>query len=527
MSTRTATRQMTLPAPGPLPQVILALLGGFVIFGFLLASIVVGYGWYYAGRIFPGVSVAGVDLSGLVPGEASALLSQTLSYPEAGHIIFQGEKVWVAKPVEVGLILDAQTSALAAYNLGRQGDPISRLVDRFDSWYSGRDLAPLLFYDERVAYAYLASIAEQVDEPMVEASLSVVGTDVMATPGQIGRSLDYEATLAPLEAHLIGMTDGLLPIVMREHPPLILDANQAAEIARQILSQPLTIEAPDPEDDDPGPWTFDQQTLAGMITINRDESPDGAGYQVGLNAESLRSFFDSIVAELERQSADARFIFNDDTRQLEVIQPAVIGRRLDVDATIQQINQQVASGEHTVALVFDYTNPQVLSDATAEQLGITELVSAETSYFYGSSSGRIQNIQTAASRFHGLLIPPGATFSMADVLGDVSLDNGYAEALIIFGNRTIKGVGGGVCQVSTTLFRTVFFGGFPVAERYSHAYRVSYYEQTASGSVNPKLAGLDATVFVPVVDFKFTNDTPYWLLMETYVNPRPSLGGGE
>ena len=109
---------------------------------------------------------------------------------------------------------------------------------------------------------------------------------------------------------------------------------------------------------------------------------------------------------------------------------------------------------------------------------------------------------------------------MGDALGDVSLDTGYAEALIIYGNRTIQGVGGGVCQVSTTLFRTAFFGGYPVVERYPHAYRVSYYEYTAGGDVDPDLAGLDATVFTPVVDFRFTNDTPYWLLMETYVNVR-------
>jgi vancomycin resistance protein YoaR len=97
------------------------------------------------------------------------------------------------------------------------------------------------------------------------------------------------------------------------------------------------------------------------------------------------------------------------------------------------------------------------------------------------------------------------------------LDNGYAEALIIYGNRTIKGVGGGVCQVSTTLFRTVFFGGYPIIERHPHAYRVGYYEQMANSQSDPDLAGLDATVFVPVVDFRFTNDTPNWLLMETYV----------
>ena len=108
---------------------------------------------------------------------------------------------------------------------------------------------------------------------------------------------------------------------------------------------------------------------------------------------------------------------------------------------------------------------------------------------------------------------------MADALGDISLDNGYAEALIIAGGQTITGVGGGVCQVSTTLFRAAFFAGLPIVERYSHAYRVSYYERIAGGGINAKLAGLDATVYVPVVDFKFVNDTPNWILMETYVNP--------
>jgi vancomycin resistance protein YoaR len=116
------------------------------------------------------------------------------------------------------------------------------------------------------------------------------------------------------------------------------------------------------------------------------------------------------------------------------------------------------------------------------------------------------------------MIAPGETFSMGATMGDVSLENGFAEALIIYGGRTIKGVGGGVCQVSTTLFRGVFNIGLPVLERYSHAYRVSYYEMTASGAVDPNLAGLDATVYFPLVDFKFKNDTPHWILMETYVS---------
>jgi vancomycin resistance protein YoaR len=174
-------------------------------------------------------------------------------------------------------------------------------------------------------------------------------------------------------------------------------------------------------------------------------------------------------------------------------------------------------GEHNIPLALAYTQPAVMSGATAESLGVTGLVSEESTYFRGSSSERIQNIQAASARFHGLLIAPGETFSMAEALGDISLENGFAEALIISNGRTIKGVGGGVCQVSTTLFRTVFFGGYPILERTPHAYRVGYYEQSTYG-YDSNMAGLDATVFVPLVDFRFINDTPYWLLMETYVN---------
>jgi vancomycin resistance protein YoaR len=255
-----------------------------------------------------------------------------------------------------------------------------------------------------------------------------------------------------------------------------------------------------------------------MLTIERVQSSEGARYQVGLSQEALNTYLSALVPDIDRQPNNTRFIFNDDTRQLEVIQPATIGRSMDITATLQDIQAKVLQGQHTVPLILKYAKPDVGDDATGQQLGITELVTAYTSYFRGSSEERLQNIKIAAANFHGLLVPPGAIFSMASAMGNVSLDNGYSEAWIIFGGRTIKGVGGGVCQVSTTLFRTAFYAGLPIIERHPHAYRVGYYEQTRTGT-NPDLAGLDATVFVPMVDFKFQNDTPYWLLMETYFNP--------
>ncbi|HNT24211.1 MAG TPA: VanW family protein [Anaerolineales bacterium] len=505
--------------PSSLGQALAALVLGLALFLFLVLLVPVVYGMSYAGRIFQGVSVNGVDVSGLTTQEAADHLSQSISYPFTGRVVFQdGAKIWVASPNDLGMFLDAQTSALAAYNVGRAGGALQRLGDRVRTWTSGVDLAPVFIFDERAAEIYLKGIAAEVDRSIIEASLGVSGVDVVVRSGQIGRTMDVPAALDALSLQLPTMTDGIIPLVVVETAPIILDVSAQAELARNILSAPLVLQVPSATASDPGPWTFEPDALAAMLAIERVNVNGLEQYQVGISSQALRTFLEGIAPSLVQYPENARFIFNDETRQLDLLQGASIGRSLDVETTITLINQKLAEGVHTLELDMEYTNPAVTDDATAEQLGIGEAVSVYTSYFYGSSAERIQNISIASARFHGLLVAPGQTFSMASTLGDVSLDTGYTEALIIYGDRTIQGVGGGVCQVSTTLFRTVFFGGYQIDQRYAHAYRVSYYEMNANGSINPNLAGLDATVFAPVVDFKFTNDTPYWLLMETYVD---------
>jgi vancomycin resistance protein YoaR len=522
MSTISTARRRTEheAPPSALFLGLLALMGGVALFIVLLMALAFSYDLSYKGQVYSGVWMGGVDLSGLTTEQAAERLSASLAFPQTGRIVLQdSSEVWVLRPGDLGLSLDAQASARMAYSLGRQGNPLRRLIDKFAAWYSGRSLPPLLVYDERLARNYLSGIATQVDRPTIEASLDMQGTTVTAVPGQIGRKVDISATLNELSAQMRTLTDGIIPLKVVDTPPDVLDATQQAEQARQILSAPLVLQIPDASEGDPGPWTIEPQQVAEWLAIEKMDGPQGPQYQLGLRSNPLRRFLDDQAAALARNPENARFVFNDETRQLEVLQPSITGRSLNVEASLQAVTEKILQGEHNVSLSFEYTQPEVSSDATAEQLGITELVSSHTSYFRGSSSERIHNIATAAARFHGLLVPPGAVFSMADAMGDVSLDTGFAEALIIFGGQTIEGVGGGVCQVSTTLFRTAFFGGYPIVERHPHAYRVGYYEQTAQGW-DQDLAGLDATVYVPQVDFKFKNDTPYWLLMETYVNER-------
>ncbi|MCC6147849.1 MAG: VanW family protein [Anaerolineaceae bacterium] len=500
-------------------QALLALMLGFAAFFFLAVFWLAGFQIWNLGKIYPGVNVAGVQVGGLNPAEAAAKIAREITFPQSGHILLSdGDKTWAVTPLETGLFLDAETSAKTAFSYGRSGSLLRRLDEQFRARQDNVTLPPNLIFDQRMAFKYLAALAAEVNQPLIEPSISIENASVAIHAGQPGRTVDIPATLEILTAQMQTLRDGIVPLTVTIDQPATMDLEAQAELARHILAEPLVFSLP-PGQEGAGPWSIEPADVAAMLVFEHVQKDQSTQYQVALSSQKLREFLTKLAPQLQLDPAEARFIFNDDTRQLELIQPAVIGRALDIENSLNNVQAKVLAGEHTLALDLVLTPPRITDQATAEQLGITGLVHAETSYFYGSDAARVQNIEAAASRFHGLLIAPGETFSMAGALGDISLDNGYAEALIIYGNQTIKGVGGGVCQVSTTLFRTAFFAGFPIVERYAHAYRVSYYEKTAGNQIDPNLAGLDATVFVPLVDLKFTNDTPHWLLMETYVSP--------
>ena len=502
--------------PSALLQILAALIGGLVLFLVAVEAISSGYQLLFSGRVFPGISMAGVDLSTMTPDQASAALNQRLTYATNGRIVFRdGDQVWVATPAELGVTFDAGTSVQRAYRLGRQGGLLNSLANQLNAWQGGLELAPVIVFDARVAGHYLQDIAAKINTPVVEANLEVKGTDVLYTPGQVGRLLNVDKTLAALLVQLKTFQDGEIPLVIEEQSPQVVDAAAQAQTVRQALSGPVTLSIADAQSGDPGPWTIDVSQLVEMVTIGRAQTDGKWSYSISVDTHAIEQLLGQIAATVNRGSTNARFYFDDSSRQLVLVQAAVTGRTLDVQAATSAIAQKLLQGEHSIPLALMIVQPAVRDDSTAASLGITGLVQAYTSYFRGSSAARLQNIQSASSRFYGLLIPPNTTFSMGQAIGDISLDNGYAEALIIYNGKTITGVGGGVCQVSTTLFRTAFYGGYPIVERHEHAYRVYYYEQTPTGT-DPNLAGLDATVYFPLVDMKFTNDRPFWLLMETY-----------
>lgn len=508
-----------------LRQLIPAIPLGLILFLIVSAILVYASLARYKDRILPGVNIGGVDVSELTREEAYNRLLTELPYTTEGSILLTyNDQSWLVKPIELGFMLDPISSVDIAMQYGRGKFFLLDWLDQLFAERNGVSFAPVVFYDQRTAFNYLQNLANTIDNSVMEANLGLQGTEVIIRSGQVGRELDITATLQLVHVPLTMLQDAVVPLVVKETPPMILDVSEQAEIAKSILSQPFVMALPQNSTPTAGPWQFEPTELANLLTFVPKTDAANAQYEIALNRDMLRQYLDSLSPSLKVEPVNPRFVFNDETQLLELIEPAVIGRELNIEASIDAIAATALTGKHTVELVFDENKPAVTDDMTGEELGITELFhEEEISYFYGSAASRVQNIATAAARFHGLLIPPHTTFSMGDALGDVTLDAGYTEALIIYGNSTITGVGGGVCQVSTTLFRAAFFAGFPIEERYAHAYRVSYYEMVRDGSTNPQFAGLDATVYTPLVDFKFTNDTDNWLLMETYVGNYYSL----
>lgn len=474
------------------------------LLAFLGASgLLLTYEVWCADRIYPGVWVEDVPVGGLRLEEAARRIQERLTVPFVRLV--GPEQTWDAPAADIGLQLLADATARAAFQVGRgpEDGPITHLL----LLIGGRSVAPILIFDESVARLYLQALAKGIDIPPEDAALTLQGLTPVSVPARPGRALDVEATLTALRRSLQNPGGPRVTLVVREVLPQIADAEAARAQVEALLSAPFTLLLPDPRQGDPGPWALTPDQLAGMLTT----TVQGSHLVATLDREALRRFLEDIAPSLAIEPVDARFHFDERTGQLVPIASSSPGRALDVETSIENIVAAAAAGQHTAPLTVRVVPPRYPDTATAEELGIRERVAEGDSYFIGSPSGRDHNIRLAASQFDGLVIAPGETFSFNHYLGEVSEEAGYDEAYVTMGEQLAIEVGGGICQVSTTVFRAALRGGYPILERWAHYHRVGYYELRGHGP------GLDATVYAPLVDFKFVNDRPTALLIETEV----------
>jgi vancomycin resistance protein YoaR len=487
------------------PSFILAVI---IVLGSFLVTVIFGllaYQVYFLNRVHLGVQINEVEVSQMTPFEVRQLVAkQAKDLLDRPITLLSDEETFTFTAAELGAQVDIERTIELAFSVGRQGPFLTDLRSQLQTMSQPVQIVPVVTFDTGPANNALLNLAHTLDRPTRDAQLlwhDDLSLEVI--PAQTGRTLDIEASRALIRKAIILRTDNPVNLVLHTYEPLIIEAEPAHQQLEALLSRPLVFIFNERS------WSLSPETLAEMVIIGQQWHEGGPGrVTVSFNQATLAAHFHDLALQINQPAIDAWFDLNEETWTLHPIKTSQNGYSLDVTAAMTMANGVLQTpGRRHLALPVLIESPAVPME-NPEQLGIKELVSSATSYFKGSSTERMQNIQVSASKFHGLVIPPGEVFSFNQHLGDVTAENGFVESLIIQGDRTAVGVGGGVCQVSTTAFRSAFFGGFEIVERWAHGYRVGWYETGSS-------PGLDATIYSPNVDFKFRNDTNSYILIQT------------
>lgn len=232
-----------------------------------------------------------------------------------------------------------------------------------------------------------------------------------------------------------------------------------------------------------------------------------------ISAEKIEDFLASQVApRVERAVQNAtieQFYDEGKAARAEVSGIARNGFSLQIDDNVQIIQNSISNGTFDIQLKLKITPAKIYNDAEID-VGEMQLLGLGRSNFAGSPQGRMLNIQKGLrERMNNIIVPPGATFSFNSFLGPVTAAAGWKTALGIFGGKNLQQtLGGGLCQVSTTVYRAVLFAGLPIIKRTPHSLYVNYYKKYGEG--------LDATIFVGGPDLVFLNDTSSYILIQSY-----------
>lgn len=490
---------------------ILAFLG-ISLLTLIVAATALAYQIAIQDRVVPGVNVAGLDIGGLTRTEAAAALSERFQDVEdVVYSFYDGARRWTATSGELGLSFPAEELVGRAISIGRGADGRRSLRQQADAWFNGANLGVTLQFDSAVARAFLAVLAAELHIERRDASLRLDGMAVITDPGVTGRALDIEATLAALsQAILTADGEREIALIINERAPRQWNIAEAAAKINTALSTPLHLVGTDRQGALLRPWVISQEQIRSALEVTLRADGEGRRYEVGLDLSALQRYLATLSPALSKAAVDGLFDFDPITGSLTAISPSSAGRQLNVEATMQRLEAAIFHPlNRRVAMVFEPLTPRYHEGIIAAELGITELVAEATTYYWGSWPNRRANIAIGAGALNGIIIAPGAEFSFNHHLGDITPEAGYLEGSVILGGATVTGIGGGICQVSTTMFRAAFRGGYAITERNSHGYRVGYYEYAGAGP------GLDAAIWQPEIDLRFQNNTPHHLLIES------------
>jgi vancomycin resistance protein YoaR len=440
--------------------------------------------------------MAGVSLEGATEAEARRRLARA---PENAVTLTSGTLTYPVHGTSAGL--DVRASAERAMAAGREG-PLRGLWSSVVSLASPRAVEAV-YPSDRAARAVVASAARDVDRRPFFGALSIDRATLVVTvrPPRPGRTVDRAKTAAALVAALRRGRRGVVPMAVRTRPAVTTaDVRSVGRRAERYLAAGLRLEGAG------APVVVAPRQLADVLALETVERPPQPRVRLGVRTEPLARLARTIAARRDRDPVDARIITPgadgvladklDTTwrpRPASVrVRPGRAGRAVPQEAAAAAIAAAIRDGRHAAALPLRRV-PARVSTAGARQ--VTSLIGTFTTSF-ACCQPRVTNIRLIAEAVDGTIIAPGQRFSLNKIAGPRTRAKGYVRAPFIADGKLVPSVGGGVSQMSTTVYNAAYFAGLHLDSRTPHSFYIDRYPP-----------GREATLDYPGIDLTWTNDT--------------------
>ena len=485
---------------------------GLGIFIVVSAVLFITFNLIYKDKIFPNTYIGGVNFGGKTSIEARITLEGLINQSSSGSLRFSFEDKDYDKKIsdfDVDWQNQKEENVDRLLAVGRTGFVNKIIKEQLRAVFSKNNVLAGFSYSENKLDEFLKDIAKDIDKPEKDATIEIKESKPVVIPEEIGRvfPITDNKNIALKTIGSFDFIDFTPFLVIDIEPKVTAQGAQAALLQTEtLLTSHLILKVKDKtfnlSSAEIGPMiSFVVITgKKGVLGIGSTASSDSAkdltvGYTLSpeITQEKLTEYIDKISSEINQPAQDAKFEVSGG--RVQTFQVAQTGYELDKEETDTLIRESLSKGEITLELPVKVTQPKVADDAST--VGIVELVGEGRTSWRGSPPNRIHNLTVGTKKISGWLIQPGEEFSTLDAIGEVGPGTEYLKELVIKNrNRVEPDWGGGLCQVSTTLFRAALNAGLKISARTAHSFRVSYYEPPV---------GIDATIFNPSPDLKFIN----------------------
>lgn len=497
-------------------KISLISLAGILILFFLFFGV---YSVVYAKKIYANQSIGQINLGGKTKDEAKSILSEKAKLFLENEIVLnykpkegQTSKDYKFKPEEIGLQYDLDKTIGGIWGWGRKERAGRSFLEQLQSIFSNKNHNFSYTINSEAFDKKISEIALEQDQPEKDFTISYQnGKFILSTERAEGWRInqsklkdEISEKIAKSKVENIGFgTETFKPQISQENAE-----KRLAEANSIISAGDLSL-------------TFESQSfVADTDTIGSIIKYQGSGddLKLGFAKDREKLFVQNVAGSIDIEAQDAKLGISGGKATITGV--ATLGKTLDQTQTIVDIEnalsariqgQTSTADSKKISLKVEIKKPTITNDSIGN-LGITELIGTGTTDFKTSPANRIYNINVGAKAINGALVAPGETFSTIGKLGKIDANSGYLPELVIKNNggvtSTVPDYGGGLCQVSTTLFRATMNAGLEITERQNHSYRVSYYE--------PPI-GMDATIYDPSPDFKFVNNYSTHILIQSKI----------